>query len=79
MYNKFFVFMCDDSLYEFDLKNYVIYKDADWIEVSKTDGTEMDCFLVHNTIRVRFVHTDKKNNIQEIIPLKPVPSGNDAA
>lgn len=77
-YDKFFVFMCDESFYEFDLAKYTVYKDEEWIEVTKTDETEMDCFLVHNVLRVRFVHTEKKSSMQEVMQLKPVPP-NDAA
>jgi hypothetical protein len=80
MYDKFFVLMCDDNIYEFDLVNHEIYKDNDWIDVVKLDGTEMDSFLIHNVIRVRFVHTEKKSSMQQDIPsLKSVPPGNDAA
>lgn len=72
-YNKFLIFMCDESIYEFDLNEYDVYRDPEWIEVSNKNESEMDCFSVNNMLRVRFVHTEKKSSTQEIISLKPVP------
>lgn len=77
-YNKFFVFLPDDSAYEYDLNEWEVFLDKDMIEVEKKDGSEMDCFIIYNVARVRFIHTDKKSSMQEVVQLKPVPP-NDAA
>lgn len=72
-YNKFFVFLADESVFEFELSEYKVYRDEEWVEVSKNDGSEMDCFAIGNILRVRFVNTTKKESMTEIVSLKPVP------
>lgn len=73
IYNKFFVFIPDDTAFEYNLDEWDVFLNEDLIEVEKKDGTEMDCFILCNVARVRFVHTDKKSSMQEVIQLKPVP------
>lgn len=72
-YNKFFVIMADESIYEFDLKEWKVYREEEWVEVSKIDGSEMDCFSIGNIMRVRFVNTTKKESTTSVVSLKPVP------
>ena len=72
-YNKFFVIMMDESIFEFDLNDWKVYRDTDWVEVTKKDGSEMDCFSIGNIMRVRFVKGESKTSIKEVIQLKPVP------
>jgi len=76
-YSRFFVFLHDESVFEFDLNEWEVIKGEEWVEVEKKDGTEMDCFSIGNIMRVRFVHTEKKS-MQEVTQLRPIPP-NDAA
>lgn len=72
-YQKFLVFLCDESFFEYDLAEWQVYRDDDWIEVSKIDDTEMDAFLINNVMRVRFAsHNKKSESVPDRPELKPV-------
>ena len=69
-YNKFYIVMCDESTYEFDLNEWRVVRGEEWVEVEKIDKSEMDCFSIGNIMRVRFA---KGENKTEVVALKPVP------
>ena len=77
VYNKFFVVLCDDSIFEYSMNEWDVRMYEEWIEVEKLDKTEMDSFAVQNIARVRFIHTDKIDkkitDITNVTSLKPVP------
>ena len=70
-YNKFIVVMGDDSIFEYDLKEYDVFRGVEWVEVENKNNTEMDCFFIGNIMRVRFTKVDSKT--KEISYIKPVP------
>jgi hypothetical protein len=74
-YNKFFVFLCDESMFEYIISEWEIRMLEEWVEVERYDKTEMDAFAIQNIARVRFVNTDKKKTLEmaEVVPIKPVP------
>ena len=74
VYNKFFVVLCDDSIFEYSMNEWDVRMYEEWIEVEKLDKSEMDSFAVQNISRVRFIHTDKKcTDMTNVTSLKPVP------
>lgn len=74
-YNKFIVVMGDDSMFEYSLNEYKVFRGEEWVEVEKNDGTEMDCFSIGNIMRVRFAKIEDKKNIAltDVSIIKPVP------
>ena len=70
-YNRFIVVMGDDSIFEYDLNEYKVFRGEEWVEVEKNDKTEMDCFSIGNIMRVRF--TKINNKVKEVTVLKPIP------
>lgn len=63
-----------DGVYTFKLSEWLIYKDNEWIELTKKDGSAMDCFAIGNVGRVLFSRGAVKavRPIIDITPLKPV-------
>jgi len=74
-YNKFFVFLCDESMFEYVISEWEIRRLDEWVEVERYDKTEMDAFALQNIARVRFVNTEKKKTLEiaQIVSIKPVP------
>jgi hypothetical protein len=73
-YDMFYVYMCDESVFEFKLSEYRVCKDDDFIEVSRLDNTVMESFTLGNIMRVKFVKSTAKLVDTEVsVPvLKPV-------
>jgi len=73
-YDMFYVFMCDESVFEFKLSEYRVCKDDDFIEVSSLDNSVMESFSLHNLMRIEFVKSTAKLVGVETSPpiLKPV-------
>ena len=72
VYNKFFVVLCDDTIFEYSMNEWNVRMYEEWIEVEKMDKSEMDSFAIQSISRVRFVNTEKKKSA-EVTVLKPVP------
>jgi len=70
----FYVYMCDESVFEFKLNEYRVCRDEDFIEVTSIDNTIMELFSLHNLMRVKFVKSTVKLVGVETSPpvLKPV-------
>jgi hypothetical protein len=73
-YDMFYIFMCDESRFEFKLNEYRICIDEDFIEVTSLDDTIMELFSLHNLMRVKFVKSTAKLVDTEMTAptLKPV-------
>jgi hypothetical protein len=73
-YDMFYVYMCDESVFEFKLNEYRVCRDEDFIEVSSLDNTTMESFSLNNILRVKFVKSSTKLVSIEAGPpiLKPV-------
>jgi hypothetical protein len=73
-YNKLFIFTMDESVFEYDLKDWMIRRYEECIEAEKKDKTEMDEILMQHITRIRLVNTDKKSQLMMPAPspLKPV-------
>lgn len=74
-YDKVFVYVYDGDIFEFDLREYTIYREDDWIEVIKNDNSEMHSFVMCNVLRVRFITTTINKNISIVKDpsIKPIP------
>jgi hypothetical protein len=72
-YDMFYVYLCDESVYEFKLSEYRVCKDEDFVEVSKLDNTVMESFTINNILRIRFISSKAKEIVDvEVVTLKPV-------
>lgn len=71
-YDKFIVYGCDESIFEFKLDEWEVYKDDEWIEVGRIDNTITEYFYVHNVMRVKFVSSKAKIVTTEKPTLTPV-------
>jgi hypothetical protein len=73
-YDMFYVYLCDESVFEFKLNEYRVCRDEDFIEVTSLDNTVMELFSLHNLMRVKFVKSTAKLVGTEVsVPtLKPV-------
>lgn len=71
-YDMFIVFTCDESMFEFKLDEWEVYKDDEWIEIGKIDNTSTEYFYVPNVIRVKFISSKAKVVIIEKPILTPV-------
>lgn len=73
-YDMFYVYMCNESVFEFKLNEYRVCRDEDFIEVSSLDNTVMESFTLGNIMRVKFVKSTAKLIGTEVnVPvLKPV-------
>lgn len=71
-YTTFYVFLCDESVFEFDLDKHEVTREDDWVNVEKLDSSEMECFQVSNILRVKFKDvTDKKITMVKSITTTP--------
>jgi len=73
-FDKFCIYMCDESVFEYDLREYTIYRDEEWVEVVKKDGTVKEAFSLANVMRVRFMKSTAKivESVVSSPTLKPV-------
>lgn len=74
-YTTFTIYGYDEGVYEFNLSEWQVYRDDEWVEVTKIDNTEMNSFAVQNIIRVRFTCVKAKSinsSTGQVSPLKPV-------
>lgn len=72
-YKQCTIYLCNESLVTFNLEEWNVYKDYDWIEFDKKDGTELKCFYVSNILSVTFEYIE--STVKKINPdtdLKPV-------
>lgn len=73
-YDMFYIYMDDESVFEFKLNEHRICRDEDFVEVTSLDNTVMESFSMHNLMRVKFVKSTAKLVSVEASPpvLKPV-------
>lgn len=72
-YDKFCIYMCDESYFEYNLNEHTILRDDEWVEVLKKDGTVKEAFSITSIMRVKFMKSTVKAVESEIVPpLKPV-------
>jgi hypothetical protein len=66
--------LCDESIWKFNLEEWEVYKDNDWIEFNKRDGTKMQCFYVSNILMIDFAYLEEKGQgtTKSDADLKPV-------
>jgi hypothetical protein len=69
-YDIFYIYMCDEGVFEYKLSEYTIYRGEEWVEVVKKDGTTKEAFSINNISRVAFV--SNKVKVVEPTTLKPV-------
>lgn len=72
-YDTFTIVMADERVYEFQLNEYRVVRDDDWIEVNKNDNTCMECFMISNIMRMKFMSSKAKfPNTEKTPGLTPV-------
>jgi len=73
-FDKFCIYMCDESVFEYDLREHAIYRDEEWVEVVKKDGTIKEAFSLANVMRVKFMKSTAKlvEPVGSLPALKPV-------
>lgn len=74
-YDKFCIYMCDESLFEYNLNENTIMRDEEWVEVLRKDGTVKEAFSLANIMRVKFMKSAVKSveTVESSTPtLKPV-------
>jgi hypothetical protein len=62
-YDKVFIYLYDGDVFEFDLQEWEVYREPDWVEVIKNDESEMNSYVIGNIIRVRFISITENKNI----------------
>ncbi len=72
-YTSFQVYMCDESMFEFDLDSYEVTREDDWINVEKLDDSVMECFQVSNVMRVKFIDVVNQKDIAVVKPVTDPP------
>lgn len=74
-YDKIIIYLYDGAYFEFDLAQWIVYREPDWVEVVKKDGTEMNSFTVGNITHVKFmkVSDNKVVSMVKDSNMKPVP------
>jgi len=70
-YDMFYVHIYDGACYEYKLDEWDVYKDAEWIEITRVDGTVMECFNIPNVLMVRF-KSSKSKEVYDKPTLQPV-------
>lgn len=48
------IYFGDGEFWTFKLSEWTLYRDYDWVEVVKNDGTGMETFCVPNVTRISF-------------------------
>lgn len=73
-FDMFYVFMCDESIFEYKLDEVKISLVDEWVEVERIDKTSMEQFMSHNIMRIKFMKNVVKSvpNENRIVDLKPV-------
>lgn len=71
-YSKCCIYLYDESMFEYNMKEWGLYRDDEWVEAIKLDGTEMNCFAVQNVARICFYCDVKSEKIADVVILKPV-------
>jgi hypothetical protein len=59
-FDTFIIYMCDESMFEYNLSEYRICKDDEWVEVVKKDETVKEAFSLANVMRVKFMKSTVK-------------------
>ena len=70
-YDFVVVYVCDGGWFTFRLNEWSMYQDYDWLELTKLDGTEIECFFVANVARISFGKDVKKQPVTDVLVLKP--------
>ncbi len=81
-YDTATIYYGDSEYWTVTLSEWTMYRDYDWVEFVKNDGTMMECFAVVNVSRIEF-RRDKLKDVEPIksdvlslkvdtLPLKPV-------
>jgi hypothetical protein len=68
-FDTFTIYGCDGTCYEYKLNEWNVFKDPEWIEVTKVDDTVMECFNIQNVLVVRFRSSKAEDSKP---PLQPV-------
>ena len=68
-YDMFYVYMCDESVFEYKLDEVRVSLVDEWVEVERIDKTAMESFMSNNILRVKFT----KNIIKEVLSVCVVP------
>ena len=73
-FDMFYVFMCDESVFEYKLDEVRISLVDEWVEVERIDKTMMESFMSHNIMRVKFMKSTSKLIVNEkrLLDLLPV-------
>lgn len=74
-YDSLTIYMYDGDIFTYDMKDWVVYRDQDWVELVRMDETEMHSYTVANIVRVKFSRvTENKNmSIVKDHSIKPIP------
>ena len=74
VYDIVTIYYGNDEFWTFKLAEWDLYRDYDWVEVVKKDGTGMETFCVHNVIRLSF-GMDKVRDLEptktDVLVMKP--------
>jgi hypothetical protein len=72
-YTTLFIYMCDESVFEFDLDKHEVTREDDWVNVEKLDNSALECFQVSNIMRVKFEDVVGKQKLAIVKPLTQPP------
>lgn len=71
-FETFYVYLFDGSVFEYKLNEYNIFRDEDWLEVTKKDNKVKEAYSMGSIMRVAFVSSDTTNPPVIAPRLKPV-------
>ena len=73
-YHTVTAYLCDGSAHVFNLNEWDVYRDDEWVEFHKLDNTDMEIYYSSNIIRISFIGNKTKLVGTEVgVPvLKPV-------
>lgn len=73
-YDMFYVYMCDESVFEYKLDEIKVILVDEWVQVERLDKTVMESFMGNNILRVKFVKSIAKEvpNEHKVPDLQPV-------
>ena len=74
-YDTLTIFLYDGEVFTYDMKDWVVYREPDWVELVRIDETEMHSYTVGNIIRVMFSKIPESKNISIVRDsgTKPTP------
>lgn len=69
------IYFGDGEFWTFKLSEWTLYRDYDWVEVAKNDGTGMEMFCVPNVIRISFgMSTIKEVKSADVVSISQEPT-----